>query len=116
MADNVFGVPGPLAQRIAEYSDNATKQSQLNRYCERVQEQRLLKARQHNRQSQYTDFVLLNKTAAVLPTSLLADPEGLLEGEALSILTHQSTRLLTKSLFHASISSLKILFMIRKEG
>ena len=77
----MIGVPAPLAQRIAEFSDNATKQSQLDRHCDSLIKQRCLGAKRHNMQSRGTDFVLLNKAAAVLPVALLTGTGASIKSE-----------------------------------
>ena len=81
-------MPAHLAQRIAVYSDNVIRQLQLDRHCERLESQRRLKARQAGTHNQDTDFVWLNKTAAVLPAATLPG-ENTYTGKALSI---QKTR------------------------
>lgn len=64
VAGKTFGVPAALARRIAVYSDNATKQLQLDRQCRAYQKQRQLRA---SRTAEDIDHVLLNKAAIVLP-------------------------------------------------
>ena len=64
VAGKSFGVPAALARRIAVYSDNATKQLQLDRQCRAYQKQRQLRA---SRTAEDIDHVLLNKAAIVLP-------------------------------------------------
>lgn len=64
VAGKTFGVPAALAQRIAVYSDNATKQLQLDRQCRAYEKQRRLKV---SGPAEDIDHVLLNKAAIVLP-------------------------------------------------
>lgn len=71
VAGKTFGVPTQLAQRIAVYSDNATKQLQLERQCRAYRQQRRLRSQHLENHSQEVDHVLLNKTAIVLPASPL---------------------------------------------
>lgn len=71
MAGRTFGVPAQLAERIALYSDNATKQLQLDRQCHAYRQQRRCKSQELEQQSDEVDHVLLNKTAIVLPASPL---------------------------------------------
>ena len=67
VAGKTFGVPAALAHRIAVYSDNATKQLQLDRQCQAYQRQRRIRTQQLEHRAQDIDHVLLNKTAIVLP-------------------------------------------------
>lgn len=53
------------------YTDNATKQLQLDRQCNAYKQQRRLRSQQHEQHSQKVDHVLLNKTAILLPASML---------------------------------------------
>lgn len=65
VAGKTFGVPAALARRIAVYSDNATKQLQLDRQCRAYEKQRRLRVL---RPAEDIDHVLLNKAAIVLPS------------------------------------------------
>lgn len=67
MAGRTFGVPAQLAGRIAVYTDNDTKQLQLDRQCQAYKHQRRLKQRGLAQHTQHIDHVLLNKAAIVLP-------------------------------------------------
>ncbi|DBA74716.1 TPA: hypothetical protein ACH3X2_009378 [Trebouxia sp. C0005] len=71
VAGRTFGVPAQLAERIAMYTDNATKQLQLDRQCNAYKQQRCLRSQQLEQDSQKVDHVLLNKTAILLPASML---------------------------------------------
>jgi len=71
VAGRTFGVPAQLAERIAMYTDNATKQLQLDRQCNAYKQQRRLRSQQLEQHSQKVDHVLLNKTAILLPASML---------------------------------------------
>ncbi len=53
------------------YTDNATKQLQLDRQCNAYKQQRRLRSQQLEQHSQKVDHVLLNKTAILLPASML---------------------------------------------
>ncbi len=53
------------------YTDNATKQLQLDRQCTAYKQQRRLRSQQLAQHSQKVDHVLLNKTAILLPASML---------------------------------------------
>ena len=68
VAGKTLGVPAALAQRIAVYSDNATKQLQLDRQCQVYEKQRRLRA---GMPAQHIDHVLLNKAAIILPATPL---------------------------------------------
>ena len=67
VAERTFGVPAPLANRIAAYSDNESKQLQLDRRCNAIKRQRRLGAHHKNIRRTTLDYVLLNKAAIVLP-------------------------------------------------
>jgi hypothetical protein len=71
VAGRTFGVPAELAKRISMYTDNATKQLQLDRQCTAYKQQRRLRSQQLAQHSQKVDHVLLNKTAILLPASML---------------------------------------------
>jgi len=71
VAGRTFGVPAQLAERIAMYTDNATKQLQLDRQCNAYKQQRRLRTQHLEQHSQKVDHVLLNKTAILLPASML---------------------------------------------
>lgn len=64
-------MPAELAKRISMYTDNATKQLQLDRQCTAYKQQRRLRSQQLAQHSQKVDHVLLNKTAILLPASML---------------------------------------------
>lgn len=68
VAGKTIGVPAALAQRIAVYSDNATKQLQLDRQCRAYEKQRHLRT---TMPAQHIDHVLLNKAAIILPAKPL---------------------------------------------
>ncbi|KAL0037793.1 hypothetical protein WJX77_012221 [Trebouxia sp. C0004] len=85
VAGRTFGVPAQLAERIAMYTDNATKQLQLDRQCNAYKQQRRLRTEQLEQHSQKVDHVLLNKTAILLPA-------GMLEGKNISPLLLATAR------------------------
>ena len=80
VAGKTFGVPAALARRIAVYSDNATKQLQLDRQCRAYEKQRRLRV---SRPAEDIDHVLLNKAAIVLPAMPLT---GTMHAQSLLII------------------------------
>lgn len=89
VAGRTFGVPAQLAERIAVYTDNVTKQQQLDRQCQAYKQQRRLKGQGQALCTEHIDHVLLNKAAIVIP----AVPAGGLQGECLlSQSYHNDTR------------------------
>ena len=67
VAGRTFGVPVHLAERIAVYTDNETKQQQLDRQCQAYRQQRRLKEQGRALCAEHIDHVLLNKAAIVIP-------------------------------------------------
>lgn len=74
-------MPAALARRIAVYTDDETRRLQLDRYCNRVQEQRRSQERRCSKGTQGVDFIELNKGAIVSPASLSPDHGNSLEGK-----------------------------------
>lgn len=69
VAGRTFGVPAQLAERIAVYTDNETKQQQLDRQCQAYKLQRRLQERGQASLTAHIDHVLLNKAAIVIPAA-----------------------------------------------
>lgn len=67
VAGRTFGVPVQLAERIAVYTENETKQQQLDRQCQAYRQQRRLKEQGRALCTEHIDHVLLNKAAIVIP-------------------------------------------------